>query len=191
MNKITCVLLCIFYGAYLLKLLAQRRQGITTNVMVKGVKSRRAYCIGILLTVGTYLTCAVQFLSCFFAPYLGEISLPLGLRVAGLVLTALGDGMFIAAFLTLKDSWRAGIDESQKTELITDGIYRFSRNPAFVGFDLIYLGCALTVCNAAMLAAACFAMLMMHLQILEEEKHLEKMFGTAYRDYRRAVRRYL
>ena len=191
MNKITCALLCIFYGAYLLKLLAQRRQGITTNVMVKGVKSRRAYCIGILLTVGTYLTCGVQFLSCFFAPYLGEISLPLGLRVAGLVLTALGDGFFVVAFLTLKDSWRAGIDESQKTELITDGIYRFSRNPAFVGFDLIYLGCALTVCNAAMLVAGCFAMLMMHLQILEEEKHLEKMFGTAYRDYRRAVRRYL
>lgn len=191
MNKITCVLLCIFYGAYLLKLLAQRRQGITTNVMVKGVKSRRAYWIGVLLTVATYLTCGVQFLSCFFRPYLGEIWLPTGLRVVGLVLTALGDGMFIAAFLTLKDSWRAGIDESQKTELVTDGIYRFSRNPAFVGFDLTYLGCALTLCNGAMLAAGCIAMLMMHLQILEEEKHLEKMFGTAYRDYRRTVRRYL
>lgn len=191
MNQITCLLLCIFYGAYLLKLLAQRRQGITTNVMVKGVKSRRTYRIGVLLTLATYLAAAVQFLSCFFAPYLGELQLPLALRVAGLVLIGLGDGIFIIAFLTLKDSWRAGIDESQRTELITDGIYRYSRNPAFVGFDLTYLGCGLTVCNVVMLLAGCFAIGMMHLQILEEEKHLEKMFGPAYQDYRKAVRRYL
>ncbi len=191
MNEIAFVLLCVFYGAYLLKMFAQRRQGITTNVMVKGVKSRRAYCLGILLTAATYLTCTVQFLSCFFAPWLGAISLPLGLRVVGLVLIALGDGMFIAAFLTLKDSWRAGIDESQKTDLITGGIYRLSRNPAFVGFDLCYIGCCLTVCSVCILVAACLAMVMMHLQILEEEKHLEKMFGQAYQDYRKQVRRYL
>ena len=57
-------LLCAFYGAYLWKLLSQRRQGITTNVMIRGQKSRRAYRIGIMLVLTTYLTCAVQFLSC-------------------------------------------------------------------------------------------------------------------------------
>lgn len=191
MNEIAFVLLCVFYGAYLIKLLAQRRRGIQTNVMVRGVKSRRAYWIGVLLTVVTYLACTVQFLSCFFAPWMGEISLPLGLRVVGLVLIALGDGMFIAAFLTLKDSWRAGIDESQRTELITGGIYRYSRNPAFLGFYLTYLGCALAVGNGVMLAVGCVAVDMMHLQVLEEEKHLEKMFGPAYQSYRKSVHRYL
>lgn len=191
MNIAVFCLLCIFYGAYLAKMAAQRRRGITTNVMVKGVKSHRAYCLGILLTVGTYLTCAVQFLSCSFADHMGGITLPRPLQILGLILIALGDVFFITAFLTLKDSWRAGIDESQKTDLITSGIYRYSRNPAFAGFDLTYIGCCLAVCNICMLTAACLAMVMMHLQILEEEKHLEKMFGQAYTAYRSTVRRYL
>lgn len=191
MNITAFCLLCIFYGAYLAKMAAQRRRGITTNVMVKGVKSRRAYCLGILLTTGTYLTCAVQFLSCLFADHMGGITLPGPLQILGLILIALGDVFFITAFLTLKDSWRAGIDEAQKTNLITSGIYRYSRNPAFAGFDLTYIGCCLAVCNICMLAAACLATVMMHLQILEEEKHLEKMFGQDYIAYRSTVRRYL
>lgn len=191
MNQIAFLLLCVFYGAYLIKMAAQRRQGITTNVMVKGKKSRRAYLLGIFLTAVTYLTCTIQFLSCFFASCMGAIPTAPALQILGLCLIFLGDGFFITAFLTLKDSWRAGIDESQKTDLITNGIYRFSRNPAFVGFDLCYIGCCLAVCNLCILAAACLAMVMMHLQILEEEKHLEKMFGRAYQDYRGLVHRYL
>ncbi len=36
--------------------------------------------------------------------------------------------------------WRAGVSEKEKTELVTAGIYRWSRNPAFLGFDLLYIG---------------------------------------------------
>ena len=138
-------LLCAFYGAYLWKLLSQRRQGITTNVMIRGQKSRRAYRIGIMLVLTTYLTCAVQFLSCFWSGHMGPVPVPEALRICGLVLMAAGTAVFIAAFRTLKDSWRAGIDEGQKTELVTDGVYRVSRNPAFLGFDLLYLGSALAL----------------------------------------------
>lgn len=191
MNQLALLLLCVFYGAYLVKMAAQRRQGISTNVMIKGIKSRRAYLLGILLTITTYLACTIQFLSCFFAAYMGAISVAPALRGLGLLCIALGNGFFITAFMTLKDSWRAGIDESQKTDLITHGIYRYSRNPAFAGFDLTYIGCCLAVSNICILVMACLAMCMMHLQILEEEKHLAKIFGPAYQDYRKRVRRYL
>ena len=184
-------LLCAFYGAYLWKLLSQRRQGITTNVMIRGQKSRRAYRIGIMLVLTTYLTCAVQFLSCFWSRHMGLVPVPEALRICGLVLMAAGTAVFIAAFRTLKDSWRAGVDESQRTELVTGGLYRRSRNPAFVGFDLLYLGSALAVGNWVLLAAVCGAVVLIHLQILEEEKHLEKMFGQPYLAYRREVGRYL
>lgn len=40
----------------------------------------------------------------------------------------------------MRDSWRAGISETDKTELVTEGIYQISRNPAFLGFDLLYIG---------------------------------------------------
>mgnify|MGYP001040332322 FL=1 len=91
----------------------------------------------------------------------------------------------------MKDSWRAGVDESQRTELVTGGLYRRSRNPSFVGFDLLYLGSALAVGNWVLLAAVCGAVVLIHLQILEEEKHLEKMFGQPYLAYRKEVGRYL
>ena len=45
----------------------------------------------------------------------------------------------------MKDSWQAGIPDKDKTELVTTGIYRFSRNPAFLGFDLMYVGCPAAV----------------------------------------------
>lgn len=184
-------LLCLFYGAYLLKMAGQRRQGITTNVLRRGKKSRRAYRVGVALGAVTNLTCAAQFLSCFWRGYMGPLAVPRPLSLLGVVLMAAGDGLFIAAFVTMKNSWRAGIDENQRTELVTGGIYRFSRNPAFAGFDLLYLGSVLALGNLALLAAACAAVAMIHLQILEEEKHLTKMFGEDYRRYAETVRRYL
>lgn len=184
-------LLCAFYGAYLWKLFAQRRRGITTNVMIRGRKSRRACRVGIALTLATYVACALQFLSCFWSGDMGPVPVPAGLRVCRLMLMAAGTAVFIAAFRTLKDSWRAGIDEDQRTELVTDGIYRFSRNLAFLGFDLLYLGSAMALGNAAMFTAAGAAAVMIHLQILEEEQHLSKIFGAPYQAYRKSVRRYL
>lgn len=47
----------------------------------------------------------------------------------------------------MRDSWRAGIDRTQKTKIINTGIYRYSRNPAFVGFDLLYIGMRLAFSN--------------------------------------------
>ena len=122
---------------------------------------------------------------------MGLVPVPEALRICGLVLMAAGTAVFIAAFRTLKDSWRAGIDEGQKTELVTDGVYRVSRNPAFLGFDLLYLGSALALGSAVLFAAAGAVAIMIHLQILEEEKHLAKMFGAPYLTYKKGVRRYL
>ncbi len=190
-SMLTFLLLCIFYLAYLAKMLAQKRQGITTRVMIRGKKSRKAQKIGILLAVSTYLACAAQFCSCFFRERMGILPMPIALRVIGVMLVGAGDILFIAAFTTLKNSWRAGIDENQKTELVTDGIYRFSRNPAFAGFDLIYIGCVLAVGNVWMAVWGALSIVMMHFQILEEEKHLQKMFGQPYAEYKEKVRRYL
>ena len=184
-------LLCVFYGAYLLKMAAQRRRGIASNVLIRGQKSRRAYWTGLALMTVNYCACAAQFLSCFWRGRLGPLAVPVPLTLLGLTLMAAGDGLFIAAILTMKDSWRAGVDESQRTELVTGGLYRLSRNPAFVGFDLLYLGSALALGNLVLAAAVCAAVVMIHLQILEEEKHLEKMFGQPYLAYRREVGRYL
>lgn len=91
----------------------------------------------------------------------------------------------------MRDSWRAGIAEQDKTELITQGIYQISRNPAFLGFDCVYIGLALMFFNLPLLVCSLFAVVMLHLQILQEEQYLEQTFGGAYVRYREKVHRYL
>ena len=58
----------------------------------------------------------------------------------------------------MRDSWRAGISETDKTELITEGSYQISRNLAFLVFDLLYIGILLerkrTICKT------CFKLLL-------------------------------
>ena len=90
----------------------------------------------------------------------------------------LGNLIFLISVLCMKDSWRAGIPDSDKTALVTGGIYRFSRNPAFLGFYLQYIGVMLMYCNLLTAGFTVFAITMLHLQILQEERYLTATFGT-------------
>ena len=117
--------------------------------------------------------------------------LPVPVRVAGLILGFAGDIVFGMAVWTMKDSWRAGLAEDDSTEMITEGIYQYSRNPAFLGFDMVYMGILLIYCNIPLILFTLFAMGMLHLQIKQEEVYLQTVFGEKYVDYRRKVHRYL
>jgi protein-S-isoprenylcysteine O-methyltransferase Ste14 len=88
-------------------------------------------------------------------------------------------------------NWRAGYNEKQRTELVTTGIYRFSRNPAFVAFDFLYLGLAVTFPNILVIAVAMTAFILFDRQIRGEETYLVSTFGESYRQYQAKVRRYL
>lgn len=84
-----------------------------------------------------------------------------------------------------------GKPAKDKTKLVTSGIYRISRNPAFLGFDMVYAGILLMFFNWVLFALSVFAMVVFHLQIvLVEEKYLERTFGRDYLEYREKVSRY-
>ena len=70
-------------------------------------------------------------------------------------------------------------------------IYSISRNPAFVGFDLMYIGLLLAFPNIIHLLFAVFPIVMLHLQIRQEEVFCRKSFGSEYDEYCGKVRRYL
>lgn len=180
------IILAAFYGCYFTKMLLQRRKGIMTDQMGKG-KTGFVKAIEMLMKVATYLVAAVEIVSILW----GTATLPSGVRTLGAVLGVSGVVVFVVSMTTMRDSWRAGVSQSDKTELITGGIYRFSRNPAFLGFDLVYLGILLMFFNFTLLAASAFAGLMLHLQIVNvEEEHLIAAFGDDYLAYRKQVRRY-
>jgi protein-S-isoprenylcysteine O-methyltransferase Ste14 len=91
----------------------------------------------------------------------------------------------------MRDSWRSGVAEKDKTELITGGVYRISRNPAFLGFDLVYLGLLLSFFSWWLAALTAFAVIALHVQITHvEELFLRTAFGEDYHRYEQQVRRY-
>ncbi len=76
--------------------------------------------------------------------------------------------------------------------LITDGPYRFSRNPSYVSLTLLYLGVGIILNNGWILLFVVPVLLVMDLWVVrKEERHLETEFGEDYLRYKAAVRRWL
>jgi len=76
--------------------------------------------------------------------------------------------------------------------LVINGIYKFSRNPMYVGFWFAIIGCTLFTGNAlGGIFTLFFIPYMNRFQILPEERHLKQKFGEAYTDYCLNVRRWL
>lgn len=177
----------LFYAVYLGKMIAQRRRGIRTDVLGAAGKPKWERMIEATLKVMTYCTVAVEAGSIVW----GRSFLPKVCAWCGVAVTAVGVAFFVAAVLTMRDSWRAGISPEEKTELVTGGVYEISRNPAFVGFDLTYIGLCLSFANALNIAFALVTMILFHLQILQEEKFLLSRQDIDYASYMHRVRRYL
>ena len=180
------LVLVIFYGIYFAKMLAQRRQGIQTR-QIGRVKEKSVHIVELLMSIATLAAPVIQILSIIF----GWNHMPANARFTGFCIGMLGDIIFLASVLCMKDSWRAGIPEKDRTTLVTTGIYRYSRNPAFLGFDFMYVGLLLMYFNLSMLVVSAFAIIMLHLQILQEERYLTENYGESYREYRKHVFRYL
>ena len=180
------LVLAVFYGTYLVKQWRQKRRGIRT-MQIGRRKDTQTHTVETLMGIATVGIIPAQLLSITF----GWSHLPDNARFTGFCVGMVGDLIFLISVLCMKDSWRAGIPDSGKTELVTDGIYAYSRNPAFLGFDLQYIGVLLMYCNLLTGMFTVFAIVMLHLQILQEERYLTVVFGSAYLDYRHRVFRYL
>ena len=180
------LVLAVFYGVYFAKMLAQRRRGIQTRQIGRR-KEKSIHTVELLMSAATLGAPIAQLLSLAF----GWSCMPAGARFTGFCIGMLGDVIFLLSVLCMKDSWRAGIPDTDRTALVTTGIYRFSRNPAFLGFDFMYVGVLLLYGNPLTLFFSLFAMLTLHLQILQEERYLTQTFGERYREYCRRVCRYL
>ncbi len=177
----------LFYTVYLQRQFALRRRGIRADRLGRGEKPRATRAVEIVLLSVPLTMPVVQVASVLCRP----VVIPLWLSVAGAVIGTAGVAFFLLAVVAMHDNWRAGIDAAQKTELFIGGVYRISHNPAFVGFDLFYIGIAAMFPNPVLIALTLAGIVLLHLQILQEERYAPGAFGQAYIDYRRKTRRYL
>ena len=180
------VVLAIFYGIYFAKSFLQKQHGIKTRQIGRR-KEKSIHTVETLMSIATFAAPAAEL----FSVFINWSYLPDGARFTGFCIGILGDIIFLISVVCMKDSWRAGIPEKDKTKLVTGGIYKYSRNPAFLGFDFMYIGVLLMYFNPVTAVFSIFAIIMLHLQILQEEKYLTSAFGKPYADYKAKVHRYL
>ena len=78
------------------------------------------------------------------------------------------------------------------SSLVSTGVYRFSRNPMYLGFLLALIGYAVFLANGpAVLLVPAFVMYMNRFQIGPEERALSGIFGEKFTSYAQRVRRWL
>lgn len=112
-------------------------------------------------------------------------------RVTGTGLLFGGIGLLVAAQLHLGASWRIGIDEGASPGLVTDGLYRFCRNPIFLAILVILTGYTLLLPTRLSLVLLLGAFVGIRQQVLAEEAYLSRTYGDAYRAYARRVGRFV
>jgi len=171
---VALALLGTFYIAYLVKMFLLKRQNINGNLLGKGQKPKSKAAFETAMKALLYLGAAVQIFSVIFDTLIWSLPVFPTIREDGILVMLLGIAAFVLAIAAMKNNWRAGYNDEQNTQLVTDGIYKFSRNPAFLGFDLLYLGCALAFPNILNVAFVLLSVVLLHFQILGEEAFLSK-----------------
>ena len=117
----------------------------------------------------------------------GQILSTVLVFIAGVVIVIVGGYQFRKASTTVNP-----LQLEKSSQLVTNGIYRFSRNPMYVGFLLILLAWTLFLGSAiAFLLLPVFLALITKVQILPEESMLEEIFGEEYINYKKRVRRWI
>lgn len=109
--------------------------------------------------------------------------------IAGLIIVHLALAWVIIAQYQMSTSWRIGIDEINKTKLVTNGVFSLSRNPIFLGMIITVFGLFLILPNAMTFFLTATTYLVIQIQIRLEEAFLEKQHGSEYKAYKSRTRR--
>lgn len=109
----------------------------------------------------------------------------------GVVSCAAGLAMLLWSLVSFGTSFRVGIDADRPDNLVTSGIFAFTRNPIYVAFALVLLGEFLIFANWTSVIGLVAGILLFHRQILREESYLLQQYGEVYRSYCSRVPRYL
>ena len=171
-----------------------RKTGINPLVLGKGDDAYgyvgRAFKLTIMLIAAfvlmrTFWPASIQVLGT-----IGALQTPTWAAL-GWVLMGLSLVIMLVAQAQMGLSWRIGIDEKNRTGLVTQGLFALSRNPIFLSLRITLLGLFFYSPNALTLALASVGEVMMQLQVRLEEQHLLGQHGEVYATYCQKVRRWM
>jgi protein-S-isoprenylcysteine O-methyltransferase Ste14 len=114
------------------------------------------------------------------------------LHVGGAALALVGIAGALLAQLSMGSSWRIGVDESERTELVTDGLFAWVRNPIFSFVWIFLVGLVLVVPSVLAVAGGVLAVVGIEVQVRAvEEPYLLRTHGAAYATYASRVGRFV
>ncbi len=188
------IVLFTFYTLLLGKTVLLMKKGRRVVQLGKGKRGfgrhlERSFWLGMVL-----LTFFVV-MAAFDIPYpgIGEPLLLFGglaTKVVGFFLLNVAIIVFSFALAAFRDAFRIGIEEGETETLITDGIFRFSRNPVYLAVILFFGGCFLVYPNPFFLGSLLFVTAAFHHQSHKEEQKLAQEFPESYPAYRAKTRKW-
>ena len=114
------------------------------------------------------------------------------LIVAGVLLVFGGIALAMAAIGLFRKAGEQPEPWTTTHGIVTEGIYRFTRNPMYLGMALAYAGLALIADSPVALILLPIVLVIVQTQVIaREERYLGAKFGEPYLDYKRRVRRWL
>ena len=115
------------------------------------------------------------------------IQLLIGLLIVGLALVN-----FFYTYVTFSNNNEEIHPKTVTTQIFTGGTFKFSRNPVYLSFVMMLLGCGITFNSLWYIYFSIINIILLQYGIIvPEEKYLEKEFGKDYLDYKKSVRRWL
>lgn len=194
MSTVALILFAVYFGlAFVVRSVLQRRAtGSTGFKGISGKPGSAEWIGGVSFIIAIVLALLAPILA------IAHVSSPIDAldgaagHVLGLVLFAVGLVATLGAQSAMGKSWRIGVDETEQTELVTDGPFAIVRNPIFAAMLPTGLGLVLLAPNVV--AVLGFAALVVALELqtrLVEEPYLLRAQGDAYRRYASRVGRFL
>jgi protein-S-isoprenylcysteine O-methyltransferase Ste14 len=113
------------------------------------------------------------------------------LLIAGVALAALAAALVWRGQEDMAASWRIGVDPRERTELVTGGLFRFCRNPIYLGLQLALAAFCCLLPGSLSLGLLALGAVLLHAQARLEESYLLERHGRAYAEYSARVGRFL
>lgn len=188
------VLLIIFYHQLMFQALLFWKTFSLNNFLNKSVITLSAKNIRFALVFVLFLSICLSSASSYLTY---QSLLPIDIMDRGIadLITffslALSIRILFMVLYESRRSWRIGIDQHDKTELITDGIFRISRNPLMLCYFLTVLGYSMMIPNLAVITAGITFLYFGNCLVVTEEHYLESIHKQSYHQYKEDVGRYL
>jgi protein-S-isoprenylcysteine O-methyltransferase Ste14 len=194
------ILTVILFLGYLILWSIKRKEllksdGIDVNVIFKATRPiqkyfgvlEKAMTISIILIILIHAFFRNNFITTNYIDLLDNQSI----KLLGFFIGFLGLSICRIAQVTIGKSWRVGIDEKAKPGLITNGIYKYMRNPTYTGLYLLCTG--VWFLNPTFLYSYWILafFIMMEFQVRCEEEYLESTYGNDYLEYCNRTKRYI